>query len=268
MSSPLSGAADAVAGAVGPVEQAAQMKVFLAHLATLKDPSQKDEAKLKAAQELSDNLDALVASQFYQQFLDQAMRCFIKLLHEGRPHFIAEYNVQQVRKLVLEMIQRLPANEFLKPYAKDVLKLAFKLLETENEENVIVCLRIIIELHKQFRPSHSIEINHFLHFVKSIYKELPNHLNKIFDPRAPIRIKDLNDPQFNIEAVLGETFTTTTITTEKKGPENQTNVTYNLIPKAVLSLKVRWNTTRKPCKMFALYFCFFRYFKNCPLSWS
>ncbi len=220
------------------VDHAAQMKVFLAHLTVLNDPSQKDEAKLKAAQELSDNLDALVASPLYQQFLDQAMRVFVKLLRDGRPHFIAEYNVQQVRKQVLEMIQRFPANEFLKPYSKDVLKLAFKLLEFENEENVIVCLRIIIELHKQFRPSHSVEINQFLHFVKSIYKELPNHLSKIFDPRPPIRIKDLNDPQFNIEAVLGETFTVTTITTEKKGPENQANVTYNLIPKAVLSLKV------------------------------
>ena len=49
----------------------------------------------------------------------------------------------------------------------------------ENEDNVLVCLRIIIELHKQFRPPHSGEITHFLHFVQSIYKELPNRLNKV-----------------------------------------------------------------------------------------
>ena len=136
------------------------------------------------------------------------------------------------------MIQRLPANEFLKPYEKNILSLAFKLLEYENEENVLVCLRIIIELHKQYRPPHSIEITHFLQFVKSIYKELPNHLTKIFVPRPPIKIKDLNDRDFNLEALLGETFTMTTITTEKKGAESQSNVTYNLIPKGVLSLKV------------------------------
>ena len=137
------------------------------------------------------------------------------------------------------MIQRLPANDFLKPYAKQILSLAFKLLEFENEENVLVCLRIIIELHKQFRPPHSPEFTQFLHFVKSIYKELPNHLNKIFDPKPPIKVKDLNDREFNLEAVLGETFTMTQIATEKKGAENQQPVTYNLIPKAVLSLKVR-----------------------------
>lgn len=139
------------------------------------------------------------------------------------------------------MIQRFPANDFLKPFAKNILSLAFKLLEKENEENVLVCLRIIIELHKQFRPSHSAEITHFLHFVKSIYKELPNHLNKIFSTKAPIKIKDLNDRDFNLEALLDETFTMTTITTEKKGPDNQANVSYNVIPKAVLSLKVNFS---------------------------
>ena len=57
---------------------------------------------------------------------------------DASPHFIAEYNVQQVRKLVLEMIQRLPANDYLKPHAKSILLLTFKLLEYENEDNVLV----------------------------------------------------------------------------------------------------------------------------------
>ena len=34
----------------------------------------------------------------------------------------------------------------------------FALLETENEENVLVCLRVIIELHKQFRPPYSPDV--------------------------------------------------------------------------------------------------------------
>ena len=104
-----------------------------------------------------------------------------------------------------------------------------------------------MELHKQFRPQHSLEITHFLQFVKSIYKELPNHLSKIFEPRQPIKVKDLND--LNVEALLGETFTTTTITIDKKGGatggtttntagDSTAHQTYNLIPKAVLSLKV------------------------------
>ena len=61
--------------------------------------------------------------------------------------------------LVLEYIQRLPANDLLKPHAKNIFSLTFKLLKFENEEKVLVCLRIIIELHKQFQPAHSGEIS-------------------------------------------------------------------------------------------------------------
>ena len=118
----------------------------------------------------------------------------------------------------------------LKPFAKNILSLTFKLLEVNNEENVLVCLRIIIELHKQFRPAHSAEITHFLGFVKNIYNKLPEHLNKIFEPRAAIKVKDLSE--------LTQTFTITTVQTEKKTPENSSNLSYSLIPKAVLSLKV------------------------------
>ena len=52
----------------------------------------------------------------------------VPIIQEGTSHFIAELHIQQVRKLVLEMIQRLPANDLLKPYVKNILSLTFKLL--------------------------------------------------------------------------------------------------------------------------------------------
>lgn len=61
------------------------------------------------------------------------------------------------------MIHRLPTNDLLKPYVKQILSLVMKLLETENEENVLVCLRIIIDLHKQYRPAFNPEV--FLKFI-------------------------------------------------------------------------------------------------------
>jgi hypothetical protein len=63
-----------------------------------------------------------------------------------------------VRKLILEMIPRLPTNDLLRPYVKPILTLMLKLLQIDNEENVQVCVRIIIELHKQYRPAFSPEV--------------------------------------------------------------------------------------------------------------
>lgn len=61
------------------------------------------------------------------------------------------------------MIQRLPSNEQLKVYLRQILSVVFKLLEIDNEENVMVCLHIITELHKTFRPHFTPEVRDFVH---------------------------------------------------------------------------------------------------------
>lgn len=65
----------------------------------------------------------------------------------------------QARKLILEMIHRLPISENLRQHVKSIISLMLKILQIDNEENVLVCLRIIIELHKNFRPSFNPEVS-------------------------------------------------------------------------------------------------------------
>lgn len=100
-----------------------------------------------------------MCSQQSSQFFDHMIKIFLKILQEGEPHFISEYNIQQVRKLILEMIHRLPHTEQLRQYVRPILDLMSKLLEKDNEENVLVCLRIIIEFHKQFKPTFNPEVS-------------------------------------------------------------------------------------------------------------
>ena len=121
--------------------------------------------------------------------------------------------------MILEMIHRLPSSEIVRPYVKQILILTLKLLQTDNEENVLVCLRIIIDMHKQYRPAFHPEIQHFITYVRQIYSDLPKHLNSIFEPRAPIRVSDLKD--LNIEELLPEIFTVTPIQVEKVAPDGR-----------------------------------------------
>lgn len=78
------------------------------------------------------------------------------------------------------MIHRLPTNDHLRPYVKQILSLMLKLLEIENEENILVCLRIIIELHKQFRPTFNPEVSNNI-FVKIFFLQTKNknYINEI-----------------------------------------------------------------------------------------
>lgn len=75
---------------------AAQMNTFRSYVTMLGDPTAKDEIKMKAAQELSENFELITQCSGFQLFLEHSMKIFIKILHDGDPLFISEYNLQQV----------------------------------------------------------------------------------------------------------------------------------------------------------------------------
>lgn len=53
----------------------------------------------------------------------------------------------------MEIFNRFPNSDVLKPCVFDMLKLSLKVLVVDNEENSLTALRIIFDLHKSFRPS-------------------------------------------------------------------------------------------------------------------
>lgn len=65
----------------------------------LGDPTNKEELRLKAAQELAENFETISNCPGYPNFLDGAMKIFLKVLQEGEPHFFSDFNIQQVRIL-------------------------------------------------------------------------------------------------------------------------------------------------------------------------
>ncbi|XP_077870553.1 transformation/transcription domain-associated protein [Saccoglossus kowalevskii] len=209
-------------------DSAAQINKFRNYASILTDPNAQDDSRLKAAQEISENFETIMSSPHYQAFLEHAVPRFLKVLQDEEPQFIAENSAQQLRKLLLEIIHRIPTNEHLRPYIKDVLQLMFRLLERENEDNVLVCLRIIIELHKQFRPQISPEIQHFLQFVKNIYKDLAHNM-KSFEVQTSTTTLDPSNA-----ASPGFASPTTYTTTTPDGQKKQQTI----IPKGVNSLKV------------------------------
>jgi len=92
----------------------------------------------------------------YSQLVDYAMERFVKVLTETEPHFISESSIQQLRKKLLEIIQRTTSilnNNYLNSdqrteFVKKILMIIYGLIEKENEENVIICLKIITDYHR------------------------------------------------------------------------------------------------------------------------
>ena len=91
------------------------------------------------------------------QLLKDAINKFITVLNETEPQFIAESTIQQLRKTILELMQRIPAND-QKSYTKDILISIYRLVEKENEENILICFRLLIDYYRHLKSQLNIEV--------------------------------------------------------------------------------------------------------------
>eukprot|EP01114_Cavostelium_apophysatum_P014185 TRINITY_DN3613_c0_g1_i5.p1 TRINITY_DN3613_c0_g1~~TRINITY_DN3613_c0_g1_i5.p1 ORF type:complete len:3612 (+),score=1106.25 TRINITY_DN3613_c0_g1_i5:200-11035(+) len=138
------------------------------------DPS----VRLQIATEIRDNIE-IVHTPEYRTFLHHLFPVFYNILRQTPPQF-TDGPDQKLRNVLLEILNRLPNNDFLRPYVPNLLKLSMYLLEVENEENAVICLRIIIDLHKNYRPTLEGEVQPFLDVVQKIYSELPKTVSITF----------------------------------------------------------------------------------------
>ena len=159
----------------------------------------------------------------YAQLIDDAMRKFIFVLTHSEPQFIAESLTHQLRKKALEIVQR--TTSMLSTFTsslvdhrlaiiRDMLSLIYQLVDKENEENVIVCLKIIIDYHRHLKQiSLHMEVQHFMRFVKYIYVGIEQHMPIVYSYKSKIKVRDL--AELNLDNVLAETYSSFQIVTEK-----------------------------------------------------
>uniref|UniRef100_W5KKZ1 Transformation/transcription domain-associated protein n=1 Tax=Astyanax mexicanus TaxID=7994 RepID=W5KKZ1_ASTMX len=203
------------------VDQTTLMKKYLQFVAALTDNNTREYTFISN----------VTSSPQYSTFLEHIIPRFLTFLQDGEVQFLQEKPTQQLRKLVLEIIHRIPTNEHLRPHIKNILSVMFRFLEIESEENVLICLRIIIELHKQFRPPISQEIHHFLDFVKQIYKDLPKVVTRYFENPQVIAENTVPSPE-----MVGM-ITSVMVKTAPEREDSETR-THTIIPRGSLSLKV------------------------------
>ncbi|OLL22133.1 Transformation/transcription domain-associated protein [Neolecta irregularis DAH-3] len=180
----------------------------MAALIALRDSSDHKQ-KTAAAAELRDNLDALITPDAFQPLVD----CLESLLLHTPPVFVnvspqqarlcAPYaDLQKLRYTLLEIIHRLPLTDVLKPHVKQILQLMNKVIRTDNEDNAMLCLKVIIDLHKHFKSLVEDQVQPFLDLVQDIYRNMPQTVRESFDPLAvpffssPAEIQAPNPPSF------------------------------------------------------------------------
>lgn len=71
---------------------------------------------------------------------------------------------------MFETIQRVHINEAVRSHAADLMRTLMLAMRKDNEENAVLAIRVIIELHKNFRSVPALEeyVQPFFDFVKEM----------------------------------------------------------------------------------------------------
>ena len=100
------------------------------------------KAKLAVASEIKDSME-IVHTVEYDNFLKFYLPAFKQLLKEIPPQ-TSETPEHKLRNQILEILNRLPHNEVLRPLCTELLELTMEVLVVENEENsTLWCVRLV-----------------------------------------------------------------------------------------------------------------------------
>ncbi|XP_068646622.1 uncharacterized protein [Aristolochia californica] len=153
---------------------------FEQHARRLVAPDLSMQDRLQLAMEVRDSLEIAHTSE-YLNFLKCYFRAFSLILTQMTTPQLSDTKEHKLRNLVVEILNRLPHSEVLRPFVQDLLKVAMQVLTLDNEENGLICIRIIFDLLRNFRPSLENEVQPFLDFVCKIYRNFRATVAYFFD---------------------------------------------------------------------------------------
>ncbi|KAI9760646.1 MAG: anaphase promoting complex subunit cdc16 [Chaenotheca gracillima] len=160
----------------------AKIDVFAARLG---DPNLELKLKVQIATDLRDSIEYVAQGPTYAVFLKKMIPIFMKLL-AGDPVFISTSLEQRLRICVLEIIHRLPMNppEALDPYAADLMDLLMGLAKIENEDNAVLCMKIMMDLQRQQPKALAEKVQLFLDLIQEMFQSMEQAVRDTIDNPA------------------------------------------------------------------------------------
>ncbi|KAJ3410576.1 hypothetical protein HDV05_003644 [Chytridiales sp. JEL 0842] len=136
--------------------------------------------KVRIVSELRDQIE-IVNTPEYPRFLEKIVPAFSYVLSNTPAAFASNSPAHKLRNMILEIIHRFPHNDALKAYAVALMDICISVLKTDNEDNAVICLKIIMELHKNFKASLEEKVEPFFEIVQQMYKNMVDAVKETFD---------------------------------------------------------------------------------------
>ncbi|ODQ81952.1 hypothetical protein BABINDRAFT_160169 [Babjeviella inositovora NRRL Y-12698] len=151
--------------------------------------------------ELLDMIETFSGSTEYEYFLKSLMPIFIEYLDTVPISFSAQSPEHKLRNTVLEIVHRSVMNETFQPYALPILEVLQRILRDENEDNGVLCIKIITSLHKAYKGVLVDNVQAFIDLIIEIYTNIAPLVAETFAATENMDEKPLNRAMASFKTV-------------------------------------------------------------------
>lgn len=149
--------------------------------AQLVDSNTPMRRRMEIASELRDSAESNREYAFYDKYLAVFIPVLVQILGEEKHIvFLKDNSEQRFRHTLLAYLQRLPHSEPFRQYESKVLELMVKLLKVENEDNALLCIKVMIDGFRSHKDQAEPFVEPFLDLVKQMYANLKGVVEKEF----------------------------------------------------------------------------------------
>ncbi|KAF1346069.1 hypothetical protein BDV97DRAFT_424127 [Delphinella strobiligena] len=135
--------------------------------------------------EIRDGMDHWCQGSSYPVFLQKFIPVLMQIL-DGNPVFISTSPEQRLRNCALEILHRLPTStpDVTDPYAPIIVDKCMELARKENEDNVVLCMKIIMELERHHPKSCADKVQAFLDLILELFETMEQTVKDTFEGPA------------------------------------------------------------------------------------
>lgn len=159
-----------------------QLDIFVQRL---KDSGQDYKEAQSVLLELLDMIEAFNGAAEYEYFLKNMVPIFLKILDEVPIAFDSSSPEHKLRNLVLEIIHRSIMTDTFQPFSKLILETLTRSLENENEDNGVLCMKIITSLHKAYKTTLADRVEPFVEIIGKVYDNMEQTVKEVFSENQP-----------------------------------------------------------------------------------
>lgn len=161
------------------------------------------EERHTAISELCDLLEFLNTPESYQSFFKAVIPAVVRQLEVVPASFNLGSPEHKLRNSMLNVLNRCPMNQTLEPYVQSLMEVLLTSLPKENEENGVLCMKVLTSLFKSFKALLQNQVEQFIQIIIQIYKNTPESVRQAFDENMEESVIFDDDEMKDDDQLLG-----------------------------------------------------------------